>query len=456
MGFAYLSPIRIKGIRQAFNDGGFVYDSATRGILLELVDTEYRQTLDIFSRPSIQLSTDLRRLNGIQKYKEQVPLKLWLEKGLEQLFSETPQAPYFEDAIQDVDKGPYMAGLTDAIVDGLEALSDLIQSDQNAFKTVIYYQETFKNALNEMEVIAQYKSLHDDLHQVQLNWPHVSSVELALVRKEIDPLFNNANVLKGRVESLQQTYKLGIVDRNENSWIEELRGDADQVENVLFAEDGDKIKQAFAAVAGILMRELSRLNNRLKEAIISLQLKTLIKALNDVCLSLTTLSPDSATAQIEQYKAGITEFGNMDESLGQLIQQHDSWQNIHDILHGYRDALKARLKEAEANTNQGQQRTLGVLFAIKTTIEIMVAPLLEGKTTQAARRLQGAAQKLNAAIDKSEVSQADQAFDTYTQLAWHRFFEIDDEMKKACERLKLIGDNLRKVNDQLKFTDEWD
>lgn len=453
MVFAHLSPIRIKGIRQAFNDGGFIYDADTRGILLELVDTEYRQTLDIFSRPSIQLSTDLRRLNGIPKFKEQVPLKLWLEKGLEELFSETPQAPYFEDAIQDVDKGPYKS---DAIVDGLEALSDMIQTDQNAFKTVIYYQETFKNALSEMEVIAQYKALHDDLHQVQLNWPHTSSVEGMLVRQEIDQLFDKGNFLKGRVESLQRTYDLGIVDRDENSWIKELRGDADQVETVLFAEDVDPIKQAFAAVAGVLMRELSRLNDRLKEAINSLQLKILIKALNDVCLSLTKLSPDSATAQIEQYKAGITEFGNMDDSLAQLIQQHNSWQIIHDTLHSYRDALKARLSDAEAKTNQGQQRTLGVLFAIKGTIETLVTPLLGGKTTTAARRLQGAAQKLNAAIDRSEVVQADREFDTYTQLAWHRFFELDDEMKKACERLKLIGGNLRKVNDQLKITDEWD
>lgn len=456
MPFAHLSPDRIKNIRLAFNEGGYIYDAETRSIFMELIDVEYQSTLSILQVPARQLSTDLRRLNGVPKYKEQIPLKLWLQKGLEELFSGTAQASYFETAIQDVDKGPFAAGQTDAIVDGLEALSDLIQTDQNAFRAVVYYQETFKNALREMEVIAQYKSLHDDLHQVQLIWPHSISVDGSVNRQEFDSLFNNANALKARVESLKRTYEEGNVDRTENTWIEELSGDQVQIETVLFAEDPDKIKVAFAAVAGLLMRELSRLNVRLKIAINSLQLKALIKAMNDVCSSLTTLSPDQTSAQIEQYKAGIAEFGNMDDSLSQLIDEHDKWQGIHDTLHTFRDALKRTLTGDEAKTNKGQEQALRVLLAIKITIESMVTPLLEGKTTQAAKRLQTAAQKLDSEIDRSEVGKADQAFDTYTQLAWHRFFEIDDEMKKASERLRLIGDNLRKVNDQLKLSDDWD
>ena len=456
MPFAHLSPLRIKGIRQAFTDGQHIYDPDTRSIFMELVDVEYQSTLGIFPVPARQLSIDLRRLNGLPKYKEQIPLKLWLQKGLEEIFSGTPQAPLFEVAIQDVDKGPYAADQTDAIVDGLEALGDLVQTDQNAFRAVIYYQETFKNSLTEMEVIAQYKSLHDDLHQVQLIWPHSTSVDGALTRQEFDPLFNHANVLKANVESLQKTYDRGNVDPAENSWIEELRKYASQLEDALFDENVDKIKLAFAAVAGLLMRELSRLNARLKVAINDLQLKTLIKALSDVCDSIDQLSPDNTPAQIQQYKTGIAEFRNMDDSLGQLIEQHDKWQSIHDVLHTFRDALKKTVSGDDATTKQGQERALGVLLAIKITIQTMVNPLLDGKTTQAARRLQAAAQKLNVEIDRREVENADRAFDTYTQLAWHRFFEIDDELKKASESLRVIGDNLRKVNDQLKLSDEWD
>jgi len=456
MSFAHLSPLRIQGIRQAFNDGGYIYDAETRSIFMELVDVEYQSTLGIFPVPSRQLSIDLRRLNGVPKFKEQIPIKQWLQKGLEEIFSGTPQAPYFEVAIQDVDKGPYTADQTDTIVDGLEALSDLVQTDQNAFRAVIYYQETFKNALREMEVIAQYKSLHDDLHQVQLSWPHATSVDGALTRQEFDQLFNPANALKERVENLQKTYDRGNVDRTEISWIEELRKDQSQLEDALFAEDVDKIKLAFAAVAGLLMRELSRLNGRLKVALNNLQLKTLIKAMSDVCDSIDQLSPDNAPAQIEQYKTGIAEFRNMDVSLEQLIDQHDTWQRIHDTLHTFRDALQKTLSGEDATTKQGQERALSVLLAIKITIQATVTPLLEGKTTQGARRLQTTARKLSDEIDRSEVKNAAQAFDTYTQLAWHRFFEIDDEMKKASESLRVIGDNLRKVNDQLKLSDEWD
>ena len=49
----------------------------------------------------------------------------------------------------------------------------------------------------------------------------------------------------------------------------------------------------------------------------------------------------------------------------QLIDEHDKWQGIHDILHTYRDALKRTLTGDEAKTNKGQEQALRVLLAIR-------------------------------------------------------------------------------------------
>ena len=61
------------------------------------------------------------------------------------------------------------------------------------------------------------------------------------------------------------------------------------------------------------------------------------------------------------------------------------------------------------------------------------------------------AKKFNAEVDKRDTDKAYDAFEQYRQRAWHLFLGIDSDMKTKCEELRVIGQNLAKVNDQLRF-----
>jgi Effector-associated domain 5 len=453
MSFAHLKPERVKEIKAAF-DNEDPYDDDIRNLMLKEIQSDYVQRLRVFDSNLNQLTGDLNSLNSLPKLADgQIPFEKWLEKGVDDVFAGSPKVTRFKAALDELRAGPFQPSDTDVIVEGIDALVELIKTNNVAYSAVIFYRKTFETALWDIDVIASYKIMHDGLHKLQLNWPEtpVLTVLLASPNTQLT-LVNYSASLHETIGELRTSYDNGYVDGAEKTWIDEIDKDQVQLQNVLEADQPEGIKDAFNTVRGLLTRQLSLLNTRLKAAINKLHLDLLIKAMSDVCDALTNIAPANTSEQIQQYKSGIDELTKLESRLRDLITQHDDWQGTDTLLRTLGDTLK--IGDGQTRNAMQESERLANLRFIKTIIETKVGPLLSGKSTFWSKRLLDSAQRFGVEVERSNTDMAEQAFDMYRQQAWHFFFEIDSEMKERCEELRRIGQRLRKVNDQLKFNDE--
>src|SRR5215216_3798670 len=155
MPFAHLSPERVGEIRLAFIKEQLSYNEGARAALFQTIDFEFFQRLRTFPYPLNQLGYDLNELNSYPKLKDgQIPFRLWLTNCLT-IFQHTVSGQIFTTAIGEIDKGAYQqAEVAEIVVEGLEALIELIRTNPVANAAVIYYRRTFDIAQWEIDVIA--------------------------------------------------------------------------------------------------------------------------------------------------------------------------------------------------------------------------------------------------------------------------------------------------------------
>ena len=456
MAFAHLTFDQLKKLKVDFGKITAGYLQQERVLLMNRVAPTYLQVLDQFDNDFNQLTSDLNSLNRLPKLPDgSIPLALWLENAID-LFAPFPEVETFKTALEDLKRGPAQ-NETEVIVDGIQALVAMIKGNQAAKSAVNYYRRNFERRIWEIDVIANYKRMHDDLHKVQLDWPDAKMAGVFLgyggaMRRTLE---NRSALLDQTNADLRSTYQNGYVDKKENRWIDQLETKQKELEQAFAANSADKIKEGFDSIKGVLTLELSNLNTHLKDAISRLHLDELIAAMNDVCKELATFTAAKTTEQIEQYKAGVEKLRARDQELRELIKEHDDWQGIDTLLRALGDSLK-HLSSADVRNAVTEAKRITYLEMIKDLVTSRVDPLIEAKTTHFAVKLAEASQRFRGQVEHKDTDAAEEEFDTYRDLAWHCFFDIDSKMKEQCEELARIGQELRKVNNQLKFNDELD
>lgn len=455
MSFSHLKPEKIREIKKFFTDNELEYNAELRSLMLDKINFEYQQGLKNYSTNYYQLSGDLNSLNSLKRLgDETVPLQIWLQNGLDNLGPLEGKA-IFEQSIGQILAGPVEVANTEAIIITFEKLSELIQSNEFAKDVVKFYKKIFEDALKEFKAIADYKALHDALHQLQLVWPDITPF---LDRLNTNPelwmtVLNYSSLLETTIVGLRKILDNKAVKPSEKVWIDALANEQVEFGAVLNQAERTAIEEAFHRIKSHILERLSLLNTSLKEAIRDLQLSYLINAMRDVCNVLEELAvPELTAAQLKEFNKGVDQMSVLDEELTKLIIQHDEWQKMDTMLHSFGDVLGVNAEQPEARSAVNEEEKLGNLRFILSIIEKRIAPLLEAKPTRSSAMLKLAADNFKSSIEKKDTDMAERWFVTYRDQAWHYFFDLDAEMKARCDRLKLIGDELSNVNKE--FTEE--
>jgi hypothetical protein len=419
--------------------------------LLNKINFTYRQGLEKFDTNYYQLRGDLNNLNERTHLDDMtLPLETWLQNGLD-LHSHLPGSVVFQEALAEMKAGPGAQSNTNEIIHAFEKLSKLIRTNNSANKAVQIYSNIFQEALAEFEVIADYKSMHDTLHQLQLVWTDITHLLDLLPTHPVMRMtvMNYSPLLENTINKLNEIQAREAVEKSEKEWIDVLATAQKEFDTALNEENRAAIEADFHKIKNQVSTRLSLLNTNLKKAISLLQLKRLIKAMRELFLVLEGLDvPQLASMQIEQYKKGVQEMSVLDEELTKLIIQHDEWQQMDSMLRTFGEMLGENA-DPELRNAVSEATKLTYLNLILNIIETKIYPLLKAKPTKSSTKLTKAVEQLKAAIDKKDTDMAEDLFVTYRDQAWHYFFDLDAEMKAKCDELKKIGDKLRKVNDDL-------
>jgi hypothetical protein len=454
MPFSHLTKDRIREIKQAFDSAEKIYDEELRALML--ARTNYAANLKAYKIPFYQLSGDLSSLNSVEFLADDVrtvPFKAWLENGKE-LFTPLPQSKVFEDALGELLAGPATPASPEIIRDGLAALSQLIDQNDFAHDAVSFYSRIFDTSVKEFEIIADYKSMHDALHKLQLGWPDIGSMQKnpALTSTVQITIFNSLTLLTGTVKDLDTTFERKFVDRTEKKWMDNLKREVRELEQAVDEEEMSKTEIVFNDIREHLGNNLSWLNSRLKTAVTGIHLKDLINSMSDLCVVLQDLASEHASGQVRKYGAGVNEMTKLDEELSKVIIQHDEWQRNEDFLRTLGVALTQKTDAEGVRSTSTEAQRLGQLELILSVINLKVVPLLAEQDSLLAKRLKSSAVKLDEFIKQKNADKAEDLFYTYRDQARLFFFDLDSGLKAKCEELRRIGNDLRQVNAELVAT----
>jgi hypothetical protein len=299
------------------------------------------------------------------------------------------------------------------------------------------FRALFNGTRTQIELLGQYKALHDVLQEVEAPFSAIvrDQKRLAASREAWDELCDPIESLQ---LMLQKAIKILAGERLCDEFDMTRRRLTDATSSLTAAIGGEskKLDGAVFAIRRVLGLDLSTANNRLLTTARDLRLDAVVAALRSVLAGLGV--GRTTGASVDELARLVGALDELHDRLETLVREHDQWQAIGNDLRHFVDSGQPGLDELRHSWPTVQESLTAVLVSAKGAD-------WTGVIDSAAKDLDGA---LGRSDDPSKcVSQLRGLFRRANQ----RFVEVDKLLLRTCEELRQVGDTLDSV---LKVIDE--
>jgi hypothetical protein len=311
----------------------------------------------------------------------------------------------------------------------------------------IEFRTVFGRERDNVETLANYKELHDGLHDLQFRYAGLvereagkgadgmSGVALENYETDLRDLNDRLSPVAARVQTA----------RWESSWLRKLGEATSLVRRGREERNPQSLWKAKGKMEEMLATEPSRIYNLLTLAFTNLRMRELVTALKRICdaADKSALPVDN----VRRYRASLARLSGLERSLGELVAEHGDWQQIDNNLNVLRrqradDHLEDGYAPAGPSDNGPPDRA--------------EADESEGDPWQVTERLllrlcdrsgEAWAQELKRSVTQfsnargSKQPLAEPLYLVHYK-AVKRFFNVDKQLNKLCEELKQIGERL--------------
>lgn len=315
---------------------------------------------------------------------------------------------------------------------GLQALSELALVSPQVRQAAGTFRATFEAALAQVDVMGDYKDLHDLLHQLQFHcYEGIVTEEQRFKDRDettLDMFDSYHRNLRDIQTKLQEVADRKRVSDADITWFQ----DVDQAQTFLRGAvdnlDDDMLKKAISRLRRIIGLQPVRINKGLIDAARALRLPSLVQALQEMNNQLQTLQLDEQkTASFIQ---GMQALEGLATSLDSLLNEHDHWQTVDGEVRRVDSLIEQNLDELEMSWEDIKTRTI---------------PLFIGNETDWAKNIQAAITKLDEALPAGNPANIRRAFKGFRREANSRFFQVDTDLKILCGSLRQIGEPLNAI-----------
>ncbi len=324
-----------------------------------------------------------------------------------------------------IEHATFEAPAPDVAGHGLSALYDLMQHSPEVRHAMVAFQTDFQAARQQLDAVADYKDLHDLLHQLQFfcyaplvqELPRFPNDDHAL---EIlaDGLLN----LEGIVTQLNQMTSRSSLPTRETDWIGEVSTAQADWRTAIDQLDSSQLRRVINRLRNLLATQPSRINMRLNQAASSLRLQALVTALTQVSNHLPSLQLDAD--QVSQFQSGLAALSQLEQNMAALVDDHDRWQEIEVELWQLEGSLAQDASDLELTWPYLKKKSDG---------------LCAGTDVEWAATLRKEGESLTAALADHKSDAIRRAFTSYRRRASNRFFQVDVELKTLCGELGKVG-----------------
>lgn len=314
---------------------------------------------------------------------------------------------------------------------GIQALEHLIQVGDEVRESVIAFHTDFQAVAGQIDILADYKDVHDHLHSLQFHCYNPIMIDMR--RLPDDPvawesIANYDVTLEGILRDLEEVNRRNRLPASELSWLVDVRTAQADIARAIEENNLNRIKQAMRLLNRVLTIQPTLINARLITAARSLRLNSLIQGMVAVRDGLGGAGYDAA--RISQIELGVTALTTLSASLASLVDEHDRWQIIDLDLRRIEQFLDYDMTELELSWPDVCER---------------LAPFCAEPTEAWSVALKQDADKVTGALKSADSTRSRQFFRRFRRQVGERFFRVDIELKRVCDELRKVGEPLASV-----------
>jgi len=310
---------------------------------------------------------------------------------------------------------------------GLNALNDLVQLSPELRAAVGTFSADFRAATNQVDVLGDYKDLHDLLHQLQFQvyGPMLREAPRFPDELTLEVLDDYQRTMRDQVAQLISVSSRNRVAETDLTFIPEISQAQIDLKSALDDINPDSLKKTIWRIKRVLTKHPAIIDTRLNSAARSLRLSSIVAALFAIQGDLDKLKLDPD--KVSQFQLGRNMIESMCQRLDRLVIDHEQWQNLDMELRRIEALIEQDLMELEMSWDD---------------LKNQANPLFQSCTDQWAASLQEYANQLDQYLAANNPLKIRQAFRNFRHEAGSRFFQVDIDLKNLCGELRQIGEPL--------------
>jgi hypothetical protein len=316
----------------------------------------------------------------------------------------------------------------------LDEAATEISDDPIVREQALKFRQDFKDSRDKLAILRDRKALHDILHDLPSSPYELIVLEAANFPDERSKrlLQIHEKTLSRLVERMEDVTSRPSFDEGVPLCMEELIAAREELHEALEYDDSDKLASAIAIMKMVLATQPSKIATQLNSIAKELPLVRLAHALEMIGEG---VSADSRSDKSLRFQAGAEELKTIGTRLHELLENHEHWQKLDDMLRLIEDEL---------------ERDLGQLARLWPRLRARTEPLYATITDEQAVRFRAAVDELHDAITAEHPKETIDSFRSYRSLASDHFYDADKRLHKMCGELEPVGKPLDEILHKLK------
>jgi hypothetical protein len=324
--------------------------------------------------------------------------------------------------------------ITQDVREGFGALVDLL-SNPEIYALVTVFRSDFKLIGEQIELLSYYKTLHDLLHKLEIEYYRNIVQEARRFPGDemtLTMLAEYAMGLHGIFQEAQRAIDTRPATASDAPWLSRLSDAQREVETAVDSLDTRPLQKAIFLLTQLLADQPVRLNASLTETAKTLRLSGLVTSLVTLKEKMAAIAADPA--KVQQFTEGIASLSELNVRLGQRVQTHDAWQEVDSILRRIETNLSHDTTELEWSWIDLKEKT-HQLYSQDADAEILI--------------LQQCEQKLDDAITATDLAKIRHHFCVYRRAALNYFSLVDLSLIQICGELRTISQSIALVVEKI-------
>jgi hypothetical protein len=317
---------------------------------------------------------------------------------------------------------------TRAATEMFEALEVLLESPavKEAFQE---YEEQLAETSRQINTLGQYKAVHDQLHSLQVHcyspmWQEFQEYPAKPIGWDRLEEYANTldNVLDFMRDAAEQDAFRQVEKERLKSTAKTLERGRGELMAAIQTSDPQQLRLASQRLRQVLATQPDYFSTNLSRLARDLDLKGLSTAMEalDRKLGPQSLDPE----KLRQFEEGIAALGRLEVELNKMIDNHDRWQEFDTTLRRIGDFPEQLVQELQWSWEDLKEKALTLNSGGTETWEA----LIKDKT-----------QELDQAVQTQPPDKVVFAFQRYRGWAVQRFYRVDRDLLKQCNKLCKVG-----------------